>query len=65
VNIYDLTMGEDGQVVINLLHEFEDFQSEHGLIHSGIRFRDPRFIFLVDASNFYKMNTETKDVQVI
>jgi hypothetical protein len=30
-----------------------------GEIHSAVRFRDPRFMFLVDDKNFYKIDTQT------
>mmetsp|Transcript_33876 Transcript_33876/g.24920 ORF Transcript_33876/g.24920 Transcript_33876/m.24920 type:complete len:245 (+) Transcript_33876:1704-2438(+) len=58
-------MSEDNQVVINQLAEFEDFHSESGLIHNGIRFKDPRYLFLTDNAHFYKLDIETSSSETI
>jgi len=47
---------------IEEITEWEDAGCITHTIHSAIRFRDERYMFLVDFENFYKFDIQTRKV---
>jgi hypothetical protein len=41
----------------------DELENLSSTIHSAIRFKQPKYIFLVDNQNFYKINIETNQTK--
>jgi hypothetical protein len=54
-------MGEEGQPEVKPLWRMEGVPDISEPLHSGIRFKDDRYMFLVDKTNFYKIDIKTNE----
>jgi hypothetical protein len=48
---------------VNLIWSMSNIPDLQGEIHSGIRFKDTRYMFLVDNENFYKIDITTNQTR--
>ena len=58
VGLFELTL-VDGKPKPNFIWRMEGVPDLMGNIHSAVRFRDVRYMFLVDDENFYKIDIQT------
>jgi hypothetical protein len=62
ISLFELFMGEEEPQVNHIwsMEHVPDIQEE---IHSGIRFKNDRYMFLVDKTNFYKIDVKTNETK--
>ena len=55
LGLFELVMRE-GRPRVNFIWKMDNVPDLEGTIHSGVRFKDPRYMFVVDDKNFYKID---------
>jgi len=48
---------------VNFIWQMDNVPDLEKPIHSGIRFKDDRFMFIVDQNNFYKIDIKTNETK--
>jgi hypothetical protein len=62
ISLYELVMGDE-KPEVNQLWTMSNVPDLTSTIHSGIRFKNDRYMFLVDANNFYKIDIQTNQTR--
>lgn len=62
VSLFELSMGET-EPEVKYIWSMEHVPDVENTIHSGIRFKDDRYMFLVDNTNFYKIDIKTNETK--
>eukprot|EP00347_Sterkiella_histriomuscorum_P017370 403349643 len=62
VSLYELVMGPE-EPTVNFIWQMDNVPDLEQQIHSGIRFKDERYMFIVDNSNFYKIDLKTNETR--
>ena len=60
--MFELTI-VDGKPKPAFIWRMQGFQDLKGTVHSAVRFRDTRYMFLVDDENFYKIDIQTNQTK--
>ncbi len=62
ISLFELFMGEE-KPQVNHIWSMDHVPDIADAIHSGIRFKDDRYMFLVDNTNFYKIDIKTNETK--
>jgi len=62
ISLFELYMGES-MPEVNRLWSMDHVPDVADTIHSGIRFKNDRYMFLVDNTNFYKIDIKTNETK--
>ena len=62
VSLYELVMGPE-EPTVNFIWQMDNVPDLEQQIHSGIRFKDERYMFIVDNTNFYKIDLKTNETR--
>lgn len=53
----------DEKPKVNFIWSMSNVPDLNNEIHSGIRFKNDRYMFLVDSENFYKIDIQTNETR--